>query len=179
LGRGIGFEEFLDNKGRLNLKHSFLHWRTGYHEIKGLENQILVLLFMSWFIADQYKFYFRHIVQSQANGFDQLRITVVSDKLSGDDDFRRTSEENLRNLIDPENDAAPVVLTRSKASDQFSGDLLVDNLAGWLTAAMINPKGPFAAYALNLISTRVWTGWHHLQPSVSKLESLPAINRLK
>jgi hypothetical protein len=155
-----------------------LHWRTGYHEIKGLENQILVLLLMSWFIADQFSAYFHQIVRSQAYGFDQLHMTVVSDKLSGDDDFRRKSEENLRSLIDPENDAAPFVLTRSKVSDQFSGDLLTDNLAGWLTAAMINPSGPFATQANDLVSTGVWAGWHHLQLSTSQLERLPATARL-
>jgi hypothetical protein len=144
----------------------------------GLESQILVLLLMSWFIADQFKFYFHHIVRSGAYGFNQLRMTVVSDKLSGDDDFRRNSETSLRNLIDPDNDAAPLVLTRSKASDQFSGDLLADNLAGWLTKAMITPDGPFATYASNLVSTGVWTGWHHLQLSTSELGCLPAVNRL-
>ena len=133
---------------------------------------------MSWLIADQFRFYSNQIVQSRAYGFDQLRTTVVSDKLSGDSDFRLDSEMNLRNLIDSESAAAPLVLTRSSASDQFSGDLLADNLAGWLTNAMVNPNGPFAMHARDLIATDVWTGWHHLQPSTTKLESLPAINRL-
>ena len=177
-GRGIGFDEFIDHKGRRNLRHSFLHWRTGCHEIKGLEDQLLVLLLMSWFIADQFKFNFCQIVKSDAFGFDQLRMSVVSDKLSGDDDSRLNSEKNLRNLIDPENDAAPFLLTRSKVSDQFSGDLLADNLAGWLTKAMITPNGPFATQANDLVSTGIWAGWHHLQLSASELVCLPAINRL-
>lgn len=176
-GRGIGFEEFADDNGRRKMKHSFLNFH-GYHEIQAPEHQMLVLLFMAWFVADQYGFFLRDIVSSRRHGFDQLHLTVVSDKLSGDDDFRRRSEQNLRHLIDPENDGAPLALTRSKVSDTFSGDLLVDNLAGWLTAAMTDPCGAFATYARELVPTGVWTGWHHLQPSTSRLEELPAIERL-
>jgi hypothetical protein len=47
------------------------------------------LLFMSWFVADQYTFYNNDIVSSGRYGFDHLSMTVVSDKLSGDDDARR------------------------------------------------------------------------------------------
>jgi hypothetical protein len=177
-GRGIGFEESTDQKGRRHLKHSFLN-SNGFHEIKGLENQLLVLLFMAWFIADQYQFYYRELVLNKIHGFDELRLTVVSDKLSGDDDFRRSSEQNLRHLIDPENDAAPVILTRSKASDKFSGDLLADNLAGWLTAAMNDPNGTPAMQAHNLVSTGVWMGWHYLQLSNSALVGRPATERLR
>jgi hypothetical protein len=97
--------------------------------------------------------------------------------LSGDDDFRRNSEQNLRHLIDPENDSAPVILTRSKASDQFSGDLLADNFSGWLTAAMSDPTGSAAMQAHNLAPTGVWTGWYQLRPSISKIELVPAIER--
>jgi hypothetical protein len=174
-GRGIGFEESIDHRGRRRLKHSFLNWRTGHHEIKGLENQILVLLFMSWFIADQYRFYHRELVSNEINGFDELRLTVVSDKLSGDDDLHRSSEQNLRHLIDPENDATLVTLTRSRASDHFSGDRLVDNLAGWLNAAMIDPTGLHAMQARKLVSTGVWAGWHQLELSSSVLIGSPAM----
>lgn len=172
-GREIGFEEFTDDKGRPQMKYSFVNF-YGYHEIKGPEHQMLVLLFMAWFFADQYEFFFRDIVSSGRYGFHQLHITVVSDKLSGDNDFRRRSEQNLRHLIDPENDDAPLALTRSKASDTFSGDLMVDNLAGWLTAAMNDPASTFAAHARDLIPSGVWAGWHHLQPSTSKLEAIPS-----
>lgn len=159
------------------MKHSFVNFH-GYHEIVGPENQMLVLLFMAWFVADQYGFYFRDLVNSGRYGFDQLHMTVVSDKLSGDDEFRRKSESNLRHLVNPEGDKVPLTLTRSGASDTFSGDLLVDNLAGWFTAVMENPAGKFASYARELIPTGVWKGWHHLQTSTSKLEAVPATNRL-
>ncbi len=176
-GRGIGFEEFIDDKGRRQMKHSFLNFH-GYHEIQGAEHQMLVLLFMAWFVADQFAFFFRDIVTSRRYGFNQLRLTVVSDKLSGDDDFRRRSERNLRHLIDPEAESAPLVLARSQESDRFSGDLLADNLAGWMTAAMNDPCSAFGAHARALIPTGVWTGWHQLQPSASKLEEISATERL-
>lgn len=176
-GRGIGFDEFTDSKGRRHMKHSFLNFH-GYHEIQAPENQMLVLLLMSWFVADQFIFYFKDIVRSGRYGFDGLDITVVSDKLSGDDDFRRKSEQNLRNLVDPDGDGLSLVLARSPVSDVFSGDLLVDNLAGWLTSAISNPSGHHAEYARQLLPSGVWTGWHQLLPSTSKLEGVPAVNRL-
>lgn len=159
------------------MKHSFLN-SFGYYEIQAPVNQMLVLLFMSWFVADQYAFYYQDIVRSGKYGFDDLSLSVVSDKLSGDDDFRRKSEQNLRNLLDPERADSPIVLTRSPASDMFSADLIVDNLAGWLTAAMIEPAGEFANYARNLIDSGVWAGWHQLLPSTTKLTSRAAVSRL-
>lgn len=176
-GRGIGFEEYADAKGRRQMKHSFINFH-GYHEIVGPENQMLVLLFMAWFVADQYGSYFRDIVSSGRYGFDDLHMTVVSDKLSGDNDSRRKSEANLRRLVDPEGHNAPLILTRSRASDTFSGDLLVDNVAGWFTAAMEDPAGQLASYARQIAPTGIWKGWHHLQPSMTKLEAAPAENRL-
>jgi hypothetical protein len=178
-GRGINFEESVDDRCRKRLKHSFVHWRTGYHEIEGLENQILVLLFMAWFIADQYRFHYRKLVSSGTCGFDELRLTVVSDKLSGDDDLRRKSEENLRNLIDPENNAVHVAVIRSRVSDEFSGDLLADNLAGWLNNSMVDPNGTYAEQAKSLAPSGLWTGWHQLQPSNDLLTACPAVDLLK
>jgi hypothetical protein len=92
-GRGIGFEESRDERDRQRVKHAFVCFR-GYQEIEGLENQILVLLLMSWFIADQYVFYRGEIVDGGRYGFEALGITVVSDRLSGDDDVRRKSEQS-------------------------------------------------------------------------------------
>jgi hypothetical protein len=176
-GRGIGFEDYLDGKGRSCMKHSFVNF-TGYHEIKGLKNQLLVLLFMSWFVADQYVFFRKQIVDPKQLGFDQLGVTVVSDKLSGDDDFRRSSEENLRNLIDPDREGVPIILTRSPKSDTFSGDLLVDNFAGWLNSAISDPTGEPAQYIQDIASSGIWAGWHELIESSSKLESVSALSRL-
>jgi len=177
-GRGIGFEEWFDDRGRSRMKHSFID-ADGLHEIQGLENQVLVVLFMSWFVADQYIFYRKDIVSSGRYGFDGLAMTVVSDKLSGDDDSRRNNEQNLRNLIDPETGKAPIVLTRSPDSDSFSGDLVVDNLAGWLNAAVKEPGRSFGDAARDIAESGVWTGWHVLKPSSTKLESEPAISRLQ
>jgi hypothetical protein len=177
-GRGIGFEEYEDDRGRRRMKHSFVDM-SGYHEIKGLENQVLVLLFMSWFVADQYIFYFRDIVQSGRHGFDRLALTVVSDKLSGDDDSRPHNEQNLRRLVDPQDESVPIVLTRSPKSDVFPGDLLVDNLAGWLNAAISAPSGEFSSAAASIATSGVWAGWHVLKPSSERLESTGALSRLE
>jgi hypothetical protein len=179
-GRGIAFEELLDERGRKRLKHSFLNFH-GLHEIEGLQGQILILLFTAWFIADQYAFRNREIKNNPSLGYNSLEFTVVSDKLSGDGDeiFRAKNERNLRNLIDPEHESAPISLTRSRFSDTFSGDLLVDNLAGWLRTAMSEPRGSFAKYALELAPTGVWTGWHHLQPSDSVLLAKSAVATLQ
>ncbi len=176
-GRGIGFEEFADERGRVQMKHSFVNFH-GYNEIQAPVNQMLVLLFMSWFVADQFVFFFNDIVRSGRYGYDGLALTVVSDKLSGDDDFRRKSEQNLSNLIDPDMDGVHVVLRRSQGSDSFSGDLLVDNLAGWLTAAVGNPDGEHADFARALAPTGIWRGWYELLPSTSRLEGVPVISRL-
>jgi hypothetical protein len=176
-GRGIGFEEFTDGKGRHQMRHSFINF-YGLHEIPAPVNQMLVLLLMSWFVADQYAFFSNKIVRSRRYGFDGLGVTVVSDKLSGDDDFRRKSELNLRNLIDPEHEGVPFALRRSPTSDTFSGDLLADNLAGWLTAAITDPAGDYAVFSRNLVGTGVWAGWHQLLASTTDLKAAPAIARL-
>jgi len=172
-GRGIGFKESLDNRGRKVMKHSFVNM-NGFHEIKGLENQILVVLFMSWFIADQYRFYKRLISR---NGVDRLALTVVSDTLSGDGDLRRPNEENLRCLIDPDSEGVPIVLTRSPKSDTFAGDLLADNTAGWLNAAIRDSGGEFGQAVAVPQLRDVWGGWHLLQPSSGRrLDAVPALS---
>ncbi len=176
-GRGIDFESYADYKGRPCLKHSFIN-QNGYFEIDGLENQMLVLLFMSWFVADQYVFFKKSMVGDGRHGFDRLGITVISDKLSGDNDFHSKSEQNLRNLIDPDQEGIPIVLSRSPQSDTFSGDLLADNLAGWLNAAINDPTGKFARQAMDIGSFGVWRGWHILAESTSTLESVPALTWL-
>ncbi len=55
-GRHIGFEFFDDRRGRRQMRHSFIN-SYGHHEIQAPENQMLVLLFMAWFVADQFIFY--------------------------------------------------------------------------------------------------------------------------
>jgi hypothetical protein len=119
--------------------------------------------------------FYKDIVLSGKYGFDGMHLTIVSDKLSGDDDTRRLAEQNLRNLLDPDGQGVPFVLTRSARSDEFSGDLLADNFAGWLNAAITDPGGPFADLALALGE---WPGWHVLLPSTTKLEGVPATSLL-
>lgn len=174
-GRGIGFEEFIDSKGRRQMKHGFMTL-NGLQELQAPEDQMLVLLLTAWLLADQFKFYLQQ--PAFPPGFNNLRFTVVSDKLSGDDTFRRKSEQSLRNLIDPEAQLNPLTLTRSARSDMFSADLLVDNLAGWMTAAIKDPDSDHRRRARELIPTGVWAGWHELLPSIETLKATPATVRL-
>lgn len=85
---------------------------------------------------------------------------------------------NLRNLIDPDEDGIPIILTRSPKSDTFSGDLLVDNLAGWLNSAISNPTGETAQYVRETASSGVWVGWHELIESSTKLEAVSPLSRI-
>ncbi|MEQ1790349.1 MAG: hypothetical protein ABL857_07890, partial [Rickettsiales bacterium] len=71
-----------------------------------------------------------------------------------------------------------IFLTRSNQSDIFSGDLFVDNIAGWLNEAIKNPNGEYAKYAKILEPTGVWNGWHLLKESTEELQSIPAISKL-
>lgn len=176
-GRPIGFGRFTDAKGRRQMLHQFVNF-DGFHEIHSPENQLLVLLLMAWFVADQYVFYRKHMFQDPRNSFDAMRMTVVSDKLSGDDDFRRKNERNLNHLIDMDGNDPTLALTRSPQSDTFPGDLLVDNLAGWLNAAVSEPTGAWAETALALSATGIWQGWYVLQHSDDRIELTPATNRL-
>ena len=176
-GRGIAFEEFIDDKGRRQMKHSFVNFH-GYHEIQAPTNQMLVLLLMSWFIGDQYNFYATNLIRDPNNGFSKVGLTVVSDRLSGDDDARRGSEMNLRSLIDPEHENIPFKLTRSATSDTVLGDLFVDNLAGFLNAAISEPLSDCGRLAQSVSATGVWTGSHQLVESDTELTAVPALARL-
>ena len=176
-GRGIGFESFDDQKGRRCIRHSYVDM-SGLHEIIGRENKMLVLLFLAWFVADQHAFHRQEVVDSGKHGFDRLALTVVSDILSEDNDSSRKGEALLRWLIDPEAREIPIVLTRSPLSDSFSGDLLADNLAGWLTAAISEPTGEFGILARDAAPSGVWAGWHVLKSSTGTLESTAAVDRL-
>jgi hypothetical protein len=170
--RGISFEEFFDQKNRLQMRHSFVNF-YGHHEIVCPENKMLVILFLSWFITDQYIFFRREIVESNKYGFDRLDITVVSDKLSSDG----KTEELLRNLIDPEGEGIAIKVTQSSKSDSFAGDLLVDNLAGWFNSSIMNEE--YTQFAIDLANSGVLDGWHVLKQSCDKLESAHALDYIR
>ncbi len=176
-GNVIAFGEFKDDRGRTQMKRSFVNF-NGYQELQAPESQMLVMLLMSWFIADQYDFYRKEWTENGNSGYDRLALTVVSDRLSGDDDFRAKSEQNLRNLIDPNGVDSPIVLTRSPQSDLQFGDLLVDNLAGWLNAAISDPCCEVGRLASTLTPTGIWKGWCELLPSTSTLNRTHAALRL-
>jgi hypothetical protein len=176
-GRGIGFAEYTDHRGRRCLRHQFVNF-YGLHSVEGPDNQLLVLLLMAWRIADQYAFYYREIVQSSRYGFDDLIVTVVSDRLSGDDEIKRKSEQLLQNLIDPKSERAPVRLTRSPQSDTFSGDLFVDNCAGLLNAAISDPATE-AALAAHQASRLLNRGWHALVPHPTEITLRSALELIR
>ena len=176
-GRGISFAEYTDKRGRRCLRHKFLNFH-GLHTLEGPDSQLLVLLLMAWRIADQYAFYYREIVQSGRYGFSDLIVTVVSDRLSGDDEIKRKSEQLLQNLIDPEAERSPIRLTRSKQSDTFSGDLFVDNCAGLLNAAISDPTSE-AALAARQASRLLDRGWHALSPDLAEIHLRSALELIR
>lgn len=173
-GRGSNFSEYIDRKGRTFMRQSFVNF-SGYHTLDALENKMLVLLFTSWLVSDQYVFYQKSF-QNHAAG--RLLFTIVSDVFSGDSETISAARVILRNLIDPDGDNEAILLSHANKADCFAGDLLADNFAGWLTKAISEPRGNFAELAMDLKSSGLWHGWHLLQPSVDFLKSSPAIAAL-
>jgi len=173
-GRGIGFANTTSRKKNPPIKHSYVN-HHGFHEIESTEDELLPLLLMTWFIADQYIFHYKNIVLSGKSDFKDLAITVVSDNLSSDG----SSEQRLRDLIDPEGNGIPIVIKKSTNSDTFSGDLLVDNVAGWLNHSLIYPDKEYAKVAKDLAPTGILDGWHELLSNDSQISSQPAVRRLK
>lgn len=176
-GRGIGFVEYTDHKNRRCLRHQFVNF-SGLHSIEGPDSKLLVLLLMAWRIADLYAFYHRDLVESNRYGFDNLIVTVVSDWLSGDDRIKRTSEEMLQNLIDPNSEQAHIRLTRSPQPDKFSGELFVDNCAGLLNAAISN-SDPKLSLGTGQTSRLLNTGWHALVPHHTKITLRSALELVR
>ncbi|MGO8820684.1 MAG: hypothetical protein ACLQO6_05585 [Desulfomonilaceae bacterium] len=174
---GTGSEKFKDTKGRLQKRRSSTSFHS-YQEVQSSENQMLGLLFMSWFIGRQYRSCREKILKGGHNDVDILGLTIVSDKLSGDDDSRLRHEQNLRKLIDPEGKAVKIALTRSTLGIPHSGDLLADNLTGWLNAAISDPKGEFAQKAKGIDYTGIWDEWSLFLGSVDKPEFVPALSYL-
>ncbi|MCA9483105.1 MAG: hypothetical protein KC553_05180 [Nitrospina sp.] len=169
-GRNIDFELFDDKRGRRQMRHSFINFH-GHHEIQAPESQMLVLLFMAWFFANQFIFFSENLVLNENSKSTDLAFTVVSDKLSGDDEFRPKNEMNLRNLIDPDGDQL-ISLGKSQQSDSFSGDLIVDNLAGLLNSAVDRQNSETAELITNFFPNSFWQGWHRLMPSETTLKSI-------
>jgi hypothetical protein len=176
-GKETGSEKFADTKRRLQRGRSSTSFH-GYREVQSSENQMLVLLFMSWFIGRQYRAYHDKIVKGGHHDVGPMGLTIVSDKLSGDDDTRLMHEQNLRKLINSEGKAGKISLTRSTLGVPHSGDLLADNLTGWLNAAISDPKGEFSQKAKAIDYTGVWAGWTVLLNSVDEPKFVPALSYL-
>lgn len=173
-GRGIGFSEHVDAKGRRQFTHEYVDF-DGFHRLQAPDNQMLVLLLLTWWIAGQLAFY-----ESREIGHELIMI-VISDVLSGD---HRDIEDSrghkiLHKLLTvPYDDPPPFVVTRSKAKDRCAGDLLVDNLAGWLNEAIVDPQNEFGQLARQLISLGGIDGWNVLVPSEERLRAEKAAVRL-
>ncbi|MGC8604632.1 MAG: hypothetical protein ACP5VS_13240, partial [Desulfomonilaceae bacterium] len=176
-GDGAKSGKFKETKKLLQKGLSATNFR-GYQEAQSSEHQMLVLLFMSWFIARQRLYYLKNAIEGGVNDSDLPLLTIVSDKLIGDDDSRVRHEQNLRKLIDPEGKGFKIELTRSTLGLPHSGDLLANNLTGWLNAAISDPKGEFAQKAKGIDYTGVWNEWTLLLDSVDKPEFVPALSRL-
>lgn len=178
----IGFVEFDDRKGRRVMKHEFVNF-GGYHVLERLENQLLVLLLMAWAIADQYRFHRRAILDQPHLGFGHVALTVVSDTLSGDSDLTRDSEQVLKWLLDTDADTpatqTPITVTHSPRSDTHPGDLLADNLAGWLNAALQDPNGEYGRLFLESSALDHFVSWHEVLASTEKFVGRPLVAHLR
>lgn len=174
---GTGLEKIRDTRARAQKKRPSTSFHR-YQELQSSQNQMLVLLFMSWFIGSQYRSYRDKILKGGRHDVDLTGLTIVSDKLSADDDSLLRHQQNLRKLIDPEDKAVKIALTRSNLGVPHSGDLLADNLTGWLNAAISDPNGEFAQKAKGIDYTGVWGEWKVLLGPVDKPEFVPALSYL-
>lgn len=165
-GQPIGFEFVTDSRSRPAWRHSYMHWQTGFHVIERPVEQLLVLLLMARIIGDQFSFYRNKILGNKALGFEAFQMTVVSDRLSGDNDLRSYCEYTLRFLLST--DQEQISLTRSNVSDTFIGDLLVDNVAGLLNECMANPKGELAKQLKKISHLKCLEGWQVLRSEDKK-----------
>lgn len=175
----IGFVEHTDRKGRRMMRHEFVNF-SGYHVLERLESQMLVLLVMAWTIADQYRSFERTVPQ---HGFDRASLTVVSDTLSGDSSLLRDSELVLRRLLDT-NAATELAhpsirVTHSAESDSHPGDLLADNLAGWMAATLQAPRSTLGTRLLESESIAQILSWNELVQTHAQLSLKPVLPRLR
>jgi hypothetical protein len=174
-GRGIGFSEQVDAKGRRLLTHEYVDF-DGFHRLQAPDNQMLVLLLLAWWVMDQYHFYRRR----EWAAVPQLELIVVSDILSGDHQAVENSRAHqiIRRLLTAPFDGPARVVTRSKAKDQCAGDLIVDNLAGWLNEAITDSQNEFGQLARDAMSVGIFDGWNVLLPSDAELLAEKAEVRL-
>ena len=168
---GIGFNEIVDSQGRLVWEHKYVNF-SGAHSIRGLKNQMLVLVFLASCILNQYHFYRKTVLTRDDLGFEDYHLTIVSDRLSGDGHVE-TARLNLGFLINPgaefhEHGALNTTLTRSPFSDEYFLDLLADNIAGLFNEIIEKPTGTRAQDFLTGKHRVPITGWHFLEKNVQK-----------
>lgn len=175
--RGIGFAKSLDSKGRVFWEHKYVNF-SGAHSIQGLENQMLVLVFLASCILNQYHSYRNIVLQRDDLGFTEYHLTVVSDRLAGDGE-KETARKNLSFLLNPGGEFQDhgwlnATLTRSPFSDEYFLDLVADNMAGLFNEIIQKPTGTRAAEFLNGKHKVPVTGWLKLtdNPNEQVLEEV-------
>lgn len=172
-GKPIGFEKLCDTKGRPIMRHSYVDILTGYHVIERPVNQMLVLLLMATIIGDQFIFYRNKVLANREWGFDKFKMTVVSDRLSGDNDIKQYAENTLKFLLTTSNEE--IVLTKSPISDHYAGDLVVDNLAGLLNECISDVKGKTMQKLSALASLAFLRGWNKLENQQGIFDFVPVL----
>lgn len=160
----IGFDEFIDDRGREIMKFVYVDI-LGRKSLCRPLRQLLVLLLTSSVISDQYLWYFKNIVVADRLNAD-LNLTLVSDTLSGDTQSKSDAEFVLRHLIDPHYDS-PFSFGRSPGKRESLGDIFADNLAGWLDNSLNNPLDDLSAL-LNTakVKDRI-AGWRIWNPDIA------------
>jgi hypothetical protein len=153
----IGFQEFVDVRGRTIMQHEFVSMH-GYHKLSRPKEQVLVMLAQSWSLNDQFLFYQRRLREEAVRIDWNLLMTVASDTLSGDNDKRRDAENILRHVRDPYREP-PIRFGRIPKKTEL-GNLFVDNIAGWLNECLCEPMGESALTALRA-EDRLF-GWNEL-----------------
>jgi len=128
----IRFEESNDAKGRKVLLHQFVTF-DGYYRIEGIEKKVVPVVIWVWLFLHQYQFYETHVARDVPNS--TLALTVIVDRLSGDNDQIKWGEHALFNTINPDREDL-IKIQISPDDVPHEGDLLADNIAGALNAFM-------------------------------------------
>ena len=133
-GRSIGFATVQDRNGKPMLRHESVSM-SGYHIVEAPEDKVLVLLVLAWMAASQYWFYRQ---RPPFAGHERVSLIIVSDLLSGDTQARQMGLVAIRGLIDHDS-MFPTLVAFSRKELPNAGELLVDNVAGWLDECLRDP----------------------------------------
>lgn len=147
----------------------------GLKKIEGTDDKVLVLLLMATCIVKQYNFYSKHFTQDFGSAFENLKMTVVSDRLAADGSIE-SGKTNLDLFLRPDGSSlwgaqSDIELIRSEVSDTFALDLLVDNVAGLFNLALNDPTNVTSQLVIENMSA-ISQGWKKFTGSSSMLEDV-------